>query len=78
MKIDRTFVDSLGSPDDDAMVAGIVNLAHTLGLKVVAEGVENELQLTTLTNLGCDYAQGYLFSRPLTAEALTPLLSSSG
>ncbi len=77
VKIDRTFVDSLGSPDDDAMVAGIVNLAHTLGLKVVAEGVENELQLATLTDLGCDYAQGYLFSRPAPADVLTPLLRSS-
>ena len=76
VKIDRTFVESLGlTPDDDAMVAGIVNLAHTLGLKVVAEGVENELQLTTLTDLGCDFAQGYLFSRPLPAEELTPLLT---
>jgi diguanylate cyclase len=78
VKIDRTFVDSLGSPDDDAMVAGIVNLAHTLGLKVVAEGVETELQLATLTEIGCDYAQGYLFSRPAPADALTPLLRSNG
>jgi diguanylate cyclase (GGDEF)-like protein len=77
VKIDRTFVDALGTPDDDAMVAGIVNLAHTLGLKVVAEGVENEVQLQTLTDLGCDFAQGYLFSRPLAAEALTPLLTTS-
>ncbi len=78
VKIDRTFVDSLGlTRDDDAMVAGIVNLAHTLGLKVVAEGVENEAQLRTLTELGCDYAQGYLFSRPLPAEELTPLLAAN-
>ncbi len=75
VKIDRTFVESLGETrDDDVMVAGIVNLAHTLGLKVVAEGVENEAQRATLTDLGCDFAQGYLFSRPLPAEALTPLL----
>jgi diguanylate cyclase (GGDEF)-like protein/PAS domain S-box-containing protein len=75
VKIDRTFVESLGQTrDDDAMVAGIVNLAHTLGLKVVAEGVEKESQRQTLTDLGCDFAQGYLFSQPLPAEALTPLL----
>ncbi len=75
VKIDRTFVESLGETrDDDAMVAGIVNLAHTLGLKVVAEGVEKETQLKTLTDLGCDFAQGFLFSRPLPAELLTPLL----
>ncbi len=78
VKIDRTFVDSLGvTRDDDAMVAGIVNLAHTLGLKVVAEGVENEEQRKTLTDLGCDYAQGYLFSRPLTADALTAILAAN-
>jgi PAS domain S-box-containing protein len=78
VKIDRTFVESLGETrDDDAMVAGIVNLAHTLGLKVVAEGVEKESQLKTLTDLGCDFAQGYLFSRPLPAQALTPLLLRS-
>jgi EAL domain-containing protein (putative c-di-GMP-specific phosphodiesterase class I) len=75
VKIDRTFVESLGETrDDDAMVAGIVNLAHTLGLQVVAEGVEKQSQLKTLTDLGCDFAQGFLFSRPLPAEALTPLL----
>ncbi len=75
VKIDRTFVEMLGTTrDDDAMVAGIINLAHTLGLKVVAEGVETESQRRTLADLGCDFAQGYLFSRPLSAELLTPLL----
>ena len=72
VKIDRTFVESLGETrDDDAMVAGIVNLAHTLGLKVVAEGVEKPSQLQTLIDLGCDFAQGFLFSRPLPADILT-------
>ena len=78
VKIDRTFVESLGETrDDDAMVAGIVNLAHTLGLKVVAEGVEKPSQLQTLVDLGCDFAQGFLFSRPLPADILTPLLTAA-
>jgi diguanylate cyclase (GGDEF)-like protein len=79
VKIDRTFIESLAqSRDDDAIVAGIINLAHTLGLQVVAEGVEKEAQLQTLAELGCDYAQGYLFSRPLPAETLTPGLNLGG
>ena len=75
VKIDRSFVESLGlTKDDDAIVAGIINLGHTLGLTVVAEGVEKPSQLATLTDLGCDFAQGYLFSKPLAASGLTPLL----
>jgi EAL domain-containing protein (putative c-di-GMP-specific phosphodiesterase class I) len=74
VKIDRTFVENLGvTADDDVMVAGIVNLAHTLGLVVVAEGVENESQRQTLSDLGCDYAQGFLFSRPMPPDELTGL-----
>ena len=59
------------------IVAGIVNLAHTLGLTVVAEGVETAVQRDTLTALGCDFAQGYLFSRPLPADLLTPTAGAS-
>ena len=69
VKIDRSFVDSLGrTRDDDALVAGIINLAHTLGLTVVAEGVEEPAQQHALTLLECDFAQGYLFSRPAPAD----------
>ncbi len=79
VKIDRSFVESLGqTKDDDAIVAGIINLGHTLGLTVVAEGVEKSLQLGTLSGLGCDFAQGYLFSKPQAAVSLPPLLKLPG
>ncbi len=48
----------------------MINLAHALGLQVVAEGVETERQLEVLDRLGCDFAQGYLFSRPVPASEL--------
>lgn len=67
IKIDRSFVAGLGvDGDDTAIVASTVSLAHSVGVKAVAEGVETVDQLTLLRQLGCDFAQGYLFSRPLT------------
>jgi EAL domain-containing protein (putative c-di-GMP-specific phosphodiesterase class I) len=56
----------------------IVSLAHTLGLKVIAEGVEEDQQLELLRELGCDQIQGFLTGRPLPAEKIEPLLSRSG
>ena len=53
-----------------AVVDAVVKLAHALGLKVVAEGVENPRQHTILVELGCDELQGYLFAKPMTARAL--------
>jgi diguanylate cyclase (GGDEF)-like protein/PAS domain S-box-containing protein len=77
VKIDRSFVERLGhTRDDDAIVAGIINLSRALGLKTCAEGIEHASQLRTLTELGCDFAQGFYFSKALTAEGLTPLLST--
>jgi len=74
LKIDKSFIDGLGSdPGDTAIVAAIVAMAHALGLLVIAEGVETIDQLTRLRNLGCDMAQGYLFSRPLPPEGLVAL-----
>ncbi|HQY16564.1 MAG TPA: bifunctional diguanylate cyclase/phosphodiesterase, partial [Ilumatobacteraceae bacterium] len=65
IKIDRTFVNGLGiDPDDSTIVEAVVNLGHSLGLSVVAEGVETPLQLTRLREIGCDRGQGYLFGRP--------------
>ncbi|MBJ7521439.1 MAG: EAL domain-containing protein [Solirubrobacteraceae bacterium] len=78
LKIDRSFVDGLGEEDEDsAIVAAIVQLASTLDLKVVAEGVETTVQLDQLSALHCDYAQGYLLSRPITADALEALLGDT-
>jgi diguanylate cyclase len=66
LKLDRSFITDVSSrPRDLAIVASTVDLAHALGLIVVAEGVESEEDWTTLTRLGCDQAQGYHLSRPL-------------
>ena len=69
LKIDRSFVrDLVDNPDDCMLAATIIALGHGLGLKVVAEGVENEEQRRILLNQGCDLAQGYLFDPPMPAE----------
>ena len=66
LKIDVAFVrDMFESPQKEAIVQTIVQLAHNLGLKVVAEGVETEKHFDYLSSLGCDYFQGYLFSKPV-------------
>ena len=71
LKIDREFVQELeNSTDARAVVDAVVKLAHALGLKVVAEGVENPRQHQILAEMGCDELQGYLFARPMTARAL--------
>ncbi len=71
LKIDRSFVmDVEFSADARAVVDAVVKLAHALGLKVVAEGVENERQRQILVQLGCDELQGFLFAKPMTARAL--------
>ncbi len=69
LKIDRSFVvDMTGAPEGLALVSTIINLAHSMKLKVVAEGVETEEQSRLLRLLGCDEMQGYLFSKPLPCE----------
>jgi len=71
LKIDRAFVTDLeNSADARAIVDAVVRLAHALGLKVVAEGVETPQQQRILVELGCDELQGFLFARPMTARAL--------
>lgn len=69
LKIDRSFVSNLEPDSDDlALCEAIISMAHKLGLKVIAEGVETELQRDLLVNASCDYAQGYLFSRAVPPE----------
>lgn len=71
LKVDKSFVDGLGiSADGEEIVAAVINLAHALGLEVVAEGVETERQLEVLQRLHCDFAQGFLFSKPVSAADL--------
>ncbi len=78
LKIDRSFVAGLGegTGDDEVIAAGMVSLAHALGLGVVAEGVETEGQLARLREMGCEVAQGFYFSKPLDGEALTAWLAT--
>jgi diguanylate cyclase (GGDEF)-like protein/PAS domain S-box-containing protein len=69
IKVDQTFVTGLGlEADDTSIVEAVVRLGHSLGLSVVAEGVETPLQLNRLRELGCDKGQGYLFGRPRPAD----------
>lgn len=70
VKIDQSFVAALPKPEDAAITRTIIELAHSLGLKVTAEGVETDRQLGVLRGYGCDQAQGYLFAKPLSAAAL--------
>ena len=78
LKIDRSFVQNIPDDKDDAAIANaIVLIAHTLGLTVVAEGVETEAQLEFLGGCGCDTYQGYLCSRPLPPEQFQRLLSGA-
>ena len=75
LKIDRSFVHDLETdPDAEAVAKSIVALAHALGMRVVAEGVETDGQLRLLTELGCDMAQGFLLGRPMSADRLSSLL----
>lgn len=75
LKIDRAFISNIThDPNDAAITLTIINLAHNLNLKVVAEGVETESQARFLMEHGCDILQGYYFSRPLPADVFAALL----
>jgi EAL domain-containing protein (putative c-di-GMP-specific phosphodiesterase class I) len=75
LKIDRSFVKDLPDDADDATITrALVAMAHSLGLDVVAEGVETEAQLAFLSDIGCDGAQGYLLGRPMPPEQLAARL----
>jgi diguanylate cyclase (GGDEF)-like protein/PAS domain S-box-containing protein len=75
LKIDRSFVTSLAVSERPAIVESIMALARTLNTSVVAEGIETEIQARELERLGCTHAQGYLFSRPLSAKAAEQVIA---
>ncbi|MEJ2453276.1 MAG: EAL domain-containing protein [Candidatus Thiodiazotropha sp.] len=77
IKIDREFInDIIEDSGDRELVNAAITMAHGLGLKVVAEGVETDQQLALLTSQGCDYGQGYYFSTPLSADEMTAMLKN--
>lgn len=76
LKIDKSFIDNItSSKKEESIIKNIIQMAHSMNLKVVAEGVETEDQLSILKERKCDYIQGYYFSRPLPANELEKLLS---
>jgi len=76
LKIDKSFIAGLGGDvGDKAIVRMIVDLAHTLGMKIVAEGVEDEEQAEQLKEMGCDLGQGFYFAKPLPPEAASEFLA---
>lgn len=74
LKIDRSFVSQMESNDSLEIVRTIINLAHNLKMELVAEGVETQAQVTQLQEMGCEYAQGYFFSKPLDGLSASGLL----
>ncbi len=75
LKIDKSFVDQLESdPNDVVLCEAIIVMAHKLGIKVIAEGIETEAQSKILLEAGCDFGQGYLFSKPVPADVFEALL----
>jgi EAL domain-containing protein (putative c-di-GMP-specific phosphodiesterase class I) len=80
IKIDKTFVRTIGEPKNDSvsdqkLINAMINLAHSIDLEVVAEGVENEAQFSFLKKSGCNLIQGYLLGKPMSAEAIVDLLA---
>ena len=78
IKIDKSFVIDMGTHEkDEVIVRSTIDLAHNLGLKAVAEGVENQAAWDKLRELGCDSAQGYFMSKPLPAGKFVEWIASS-
>jgi len=78
LKIDKSFVDNLpDDPEDIAISKTVINLCKSLGLKVIAEGVETEAQKEFLVNNGCKFIQGYLYSKPLSVDDMTKYLQKN-
>jgi diguanylate cyclase (GGDEF)-like protein/PAS domain S-box-containing protein len=78
LKIDRTFVNAMDTSDGLTLLDAIVSMARSLGLSLVAEGIEDEAQVTALLARGCDGGQGFWFWRPMTAAAVDELVERAG
>ena len=77
LKIDRSFVQRLdGNPENLGLIPAIISIAKTMGMSAIAEGIETTQQLNQLKTLGCDFGQGYLFSKPVEAQRATELVAS--
>ena len=77
LKVDQSFVRDLEiDPDDRALCEAMIVMAHKLGLKVVAEGIETKGQFDLLVSAGCDFGQGYLFAKPLPSEEFVNFMAS--
>ena len=78
LKLDKSFIDDLNKDDKSkAYVQTIISLGHLMGLDVISEGVEDESQLATLKEIGCDLVQGYVWGRPLPPEEAEKLVLES-
>ncbi len=78
VKIDRSFTSNIYANSSDMVLCeAIIEMSHKLGMKVIAEGVETQAQCDLLRNAGCDFAQGYLYSKPVTAAQFEHLLSAT-
>ena len=78
LKIDKSFIQDIAKDADDrAIISAVTSMAHKMGIRTVAEGVETEEQLAFLRQAECDEAQGYLFSRPLPAEKFRELITKA-
>ena len=77
LKVDRSFVtDIVRNENDRVIVRAIIDITHNLGLRVIAEGIENREQLEFMLSQDCDEIQGYYFSKPLTVDEMTELLKT--
>ena len=76
LKIDKSFIDKMNTSDSSRQyVAEIISIGHVMGFDVISEGVEDPAQLETLKDIGCDYIQGFLWGRPLSAEETEDLVN---
>ena len=75
LKIDKSFIDKMNTSDSSRQyVASIISIGHVMGFDVISEGVEEQSQLDTLKAIGCDYVQGFVWGRPLSAEEAEKLV----